>query len=105
MGTQEDKKRVDNEDNVTEVTEKQVISAIKYRQPPKIYEVTIQADGSARVVTDLNAEDMKFLLEFGLMQLLGFGYTVNSLSGFFPSVDEQQQSVLNSLDPESMAKA
>lgn len=104
MGTQEDQKRVDTESTV-EVTEQQVNEAIATRRPPKVYEIEIQADGSAKVVTDLNPQDMKFLLEFGLVQLMGFGYTVQSLVSFFPTQDEQDKKLLNSLEPDQMAKA
>lgn len=109
MGTQEDKERVAPVENAVEVTEQQVDKAVATRVPPKIYELTIQADGSVRVVTDISPDDMKFLLEFGLMQLMGFGYTVQSLAGFFPTPEESasqaQKQFLENTPPDQMGKA
>ena len=83
-----------------------VPEGVSNRKPPiKLYDVTINSDGSVRVVSDLTPDDMKMMLELAFVMLLTHGLTAPSLASFFPSKEEQQAAFLDNITEDKMFKA
>lgn len=69
----------------------------------KIYDIEKQADGSIKIVSELTAEETKFMLEFALNNLYAFGFVPKSLEKYF-SKEEQERELLESIPTEELTK-
>lgn len=75
-----------------------------------VYKLTRNDDGSVKVETMLTAEEMQFMMEFALANLMAMGYAPNSVAAYIEANKEefekqQQEAVLNAIPKDQMGEA
>lgn len=70
----------------------------------KIYNIIKAEDGTVRIESELTAEEMQFMLEFALNNLVAFGFVPNSLAKYFAE-EAQQKAFLEEVEIADLPKA